>query len=422
MMKTTEKRGIRQSGAQVVTERLDISAMRNKLQASTPEEGAGLIQNMTASTEKAKQFRLDHDSDRLHWRTVRNIKHVQEAFEGAEVRLEIPTQTRAVLSSAFPAAISNMNFAMVNEAYLAVPTIGQELVSELDDVKEVSTIPDVVVHDNAVERKSEGEDYSEVGGGELKYQVLSKHNGRITRISQKLIDQNDIPGIVTRLDALGTIAAELIEELTIKLVFDKDGSATTPKEPYVFRDKGGPAAIYRTTGTGTFNRLPSTGNRYENNAFADESDLENARKRLTSMKNHRGKPLLIDRSQYRIVFPDALLDKVLRILHSEDVPASVGEHNRWGPLGQFKPLPITSPYIDDLINVSTWLFGAPQLQYVRKWGLRPEIITVTGMNPGNAGNYLNARIGYTSRIAWDVWVGARDYVYVVQNLDGSTAP
>ena len=36
--------------------------------------------------------------------------------------------------------------------------------------------------------------------------------------------------------------------------------------------------------------------------------------------------------------------------------------------------------------------------------------------------YLMSRVAYQARLAWDVDVGPADYVFVLQNLSGTTAP
>ena len=71
---------------------------------------------------------------------------------------------------------------------------------------------------------------------------------------------------------------------------------------------------------------------------------------------------------------------------------------------------------------SSDLLGAFMRQFVRKWKLRPEAIVLPGTADGAAQSFLDARIGYQARIAWDMEVGAIDYVYVVQSLAATTAP
>ncbi|MFA7098196.1 MAG: hypothetical protein WC383_17150, partial [Gammaproteobacteria bacterium] len=190
-------------------------------------------------------------------------------------------------------------------------------------------------------------------------------------------------------------------------------------EPYVYRPEGTGTALYSATANTPGTRAPS-GTRKESNAFADYTDLEAARQLLATMKNERGRRIAVPRSQIALLVPDALIDKVARVLNSEMTPGVENEVSSWGPRGMFH-VPIervySSPKLDDL-SASAWYYGAFRRQFVRKWKMRYEIVTL-GMDTQA---YLNSQIAFQARIAWDCEVGATDYVYVVQNLSGTTAP
>jgi len=111
---------------------------------------------------------------------------------------------------------------------------------------------------------------------------------------------------------------------------------------------------------------------------------------------------------------------VNRIFNSEYTPGVKNQINVYGPSGQWWIPPerrITTPMLDDLSS-SAWYLGNFKRQFVRKWKLEFEYVTLGT----NTQAYLNSRIAFQARIAWDVEVGAVDYVYCVQNLSGTTAP
>ena len=358
------------------------------------------------------------DSGELSWSSIRDIKRLYNALGDVDVTttIEIAGQQRAVTTSAFPLLTGGLTIAAINEAYEGVPTIGQELVTEMEDNKRNTVIAGITSDNPAVDGVKEGDDYPEIGASEEKFEVRSKRNGRRLSITAEMIEENDIANIVSRINALGEIAAETIEEQTLRRVFDIDGSATSPAEPYVLHFEGAAASLYSVTANTPGTRAPS-GTRINSNALVDTTDLETARARLASMKNSRGKRIAIPMSQCQIVVPDALAGTAMKILNSELEPSVENEINNWGPRGAYRPMLLTSPKIDDL-STTVWYLGNFKKQFVRKWKLRFEYVSL-----GNSTeSYLRSRLAAQFRIGWDCEIGARDYVYVVQNLSATTAP
>ena len=104
-----------------------------------------------------------------------------------------------------------------------------------------------------------------------------------------------------------------------------------------------------------------------------------------------------------------------KILNSELVPGVENEVSNWGPRGQYRPKLLSSPKLDD-ISTTAWYLGAFRRQFIRKWKLRFEYVTLSG----DTKDFLERRIAFQARIGWDVEIGATDYVYVVQNLSSTT--
>ena len=336
------------------------------------------------------------------------------------VRMDVANiGTRTIDAAAFPILTGTLVISAINEAYQAVPTIGQELVTEIDDPKKVTTIAAIHEDDNAVEEVKELETFPEVGVNEEKVEIRHKRNGRILTISMEAIEENEVANIVQRVNKLGEICSDWIEEQTLKRVTDYDGSAASSAEPYVYRPNGTGTALFSATANTPGTRAPS-GTCVQNNAFVDETDLEAARVRMASMKNNRGKRITIPQSEIKLLVPDAIIGKVLKVANSEYVPGVMNEVSNWGPKGKWR-IPtdriVSSPKLDDLSS-SAWYYGAPQRQFMRKWKLRMEYVTLGA----DTESYLKRRVAFQARIAWDVEIGATDYVYWLQCLAAATFP
>lgn len=358
------------------------------------------------------------ESGALRWEKVHDLRALLNRTMDLQIpcRVQIAGEERAIMSSAFPLLAGGMTVAGINEAYQAVPTIGQELVTEMDSNKKIVEVAGITSLDSQIDRVDEGKDFPEIGAGEEKFEIRSKRNGRRLSITAEAIEENDVAGIVQRINALAEIAAEHIEELTLSRVCDQYGSATSPAEPYVLRPNGAGAALYQTGAT-TLTRLHSSGNRYTTNVLADETDLDNARLRLGGMKNSLGKRINIPMSQCVLLVPNALEGTAMKIVNSILTPGVENEYNAWGPSGAYRPRLLSSPKLDD-ISTTVWYLGDFRRQFRRKWKLRFEYVTL-GMTTES---FLMSRIAFQARLAWDCEVGAVDYVYVIQNLSATAAP
>lgn len=316
---------------------------------------------------------------------------------------------RSIMASAFPLFTGNLVVAAINMAYEAVPTIGEELVEDMEDSKRVTIIGSIHSLDTKVDSVKEADDFPEIGATAEKYEIRNKRNGRKLRITMEAIEENNIADIVNRVNALGEIAADAVEEQTLDRVTDRYGSAGSPAEPYVFRPDGVGTQLYNATANSPGERAPN-GTRKATNALVDETDLEFARAILASMRNSRGKRIVIPMSRCLLVVPDALVGKASKILNSELVPGTENEINNWGPRGRYQPKLVSSPKLDD-ISTSDWYLGDFKRQFRRKWKLKFEYVTLAGDQQA----FLDRRIAFQARVGWDVEVGAVDYVNVCQS-------
>lgn len=353
----------------------------------------------------------------MRWRDVRNLLHTFRTLADIQIPVQVDVlgQQRAIMASAFPLLCGGLTVAGVNDAYEAVPSIGQDLVTDLDDNKKTTSLAQITSQDLGKDRTDEGHDFPEVMAGDGKFVIGSKRNGRRISVTAEAIEENDIANIAQRVDALGEIMGEFIEEQTLQRVCDLHGSASSAAEPYVLHNPTG-TQLYNATANYPGTQAPS-GTRVNNNALVDETDLENARLVLAAMKNTRGKRIAIPINRCTLLVPDALAGTALKILGSEMVSGVANELNNWGTRGQYRPRFRSSPKLDD-ISTTAWYLGWFEKQFVRKWKLRMEYVTLAG----DTESFLRSRVAFQARVAWDCEIGARDYVYVVQSLSASTAP
>jgi hypothetical protein len=121
-----------------------------------------------------------------------------------------------------------------------------------------------------------------------------------------------------------------------------------------------------------------------------------------------------------LLVPYTLSGVAAKILGSELVPGVVNEIANYGPRGPWAmPMTrmLTSNLLDDL-STSAWYLGAFKKQFIRKTKADLELVTLGQ----NTQAYLDSEVAFQARASEDVEVGATDYVYVVQNLSGSSAP
>jgi hypothetical protein len=349
-----------------------------------------------------------------------NIKRFWGALAGVQVPVVMPDAAgykRSITASVFPILSGNVMIKSINDQYEAIPTIGEQLVTDFDDDKKVTTMVSLHNLDNNVEEVKETGDFPEIGATEESVEIRHKKNGRKLSISAEMIRENDSANIIERVNALSQIASDWIEEQTLERVTDHHGSASSAAAPYVYNPAGTGTALFSATANTPGTRAPS-GTRINSNPIVDESDFENARIRLNSMLNARGKRIAIPTSERVLLVPDAVLPTALTIMNSTYVPGVENELSNWGPQGRFKIATIiSSPKLDDL-STSAWYYGAPKKQFRRKWKMRLEYVTLGQDTQA----YLNAQIAFQARIAWDVEIGALDYVYWIQNLSATTAP
>lgn len=366
----------------------------------------------------AKTIQTAFDEGKFSWSDVRDLKATYLALRdvNVEVLADDLGGQRAITASAFPVLAAGLTVAGFNQAYDAVPTVGQDLVTEMEDNKRRTTLAAVHTLDTQTDRVDETQDFPEVGAGQEKYDILSKRNGRRLSITAETIEENDVANIVQRVNKLGEIAGEIVEKQTLRRVCDIDGSATSAAEPYVLHLNGSGRSLYTTTMT-YLTRAHASGTRVTTNSLVDDTDLEAARVRLAGMKNERGERILIPMASCVLLVPDALQNVAWRILNSLNNPGVEEEKNPWGPQGIYRPRIVSSPKLDDL-STTAWYLGDFRKQFVRKWKLRLEYVTMGTETE----SFLRSRIAFQARIAWDCEIGAVDYVYVVQSIAATTAP
>ncbi len=99
-----------------------------------------------------------------------------------------------------------------------------------------------------------------------------------------------------------------------------------------------------------------------------------------------------------------------KIRFSEMTPGTANERNPWGTLGLWQPKIVSSPVVDT-VSTSTWYLGDP----VKQFWLKRAFGIETAFQGADSDAGFERDIVMRFRVAFDVEVGAVDYVYFVQN-------
>src|SRR3990167_1021492 len=328
-------------------------------------------------------------------------------------------QRATVTTSALALLTSTMALADVDQGYEGVPTIVEELVTELDDNHANTEIGAALDFGHAIGAEEpkplkETEAYRDVGAGEDRFTAITFRDGYKRSFSQVSIER--MPGrVFAELSDLGAGAREVMERFGIGLLMDYWGSRGTNPRFHVLNLNRAAVSLYTTTANSPGTRAPS-GTRINNNRLDDATDLSALRTRLVAMRNSRNMPIM--NWPEVIVVPDAAWERAWAALESENTPGVFNEVNFYGPRGPRRTQLISSPMID-LFTTTTWWGGRPKRQFVRKWAQRPEVSVHGG---ADTAAYTETRQGLLVRIGWDMLVFARDYVYMVECLDATTPP
>lgn len=362
------------------------------------------------------------DAGKLKFTDFSDLKELYRALAGVNVNVMLPDPTgfqRAISTAAFPILTGTTVIKAINDAYLSWETVGQNLVTEMDDPKKVTTVALIHNQDKDQDEVKEAEQFPEVSSTEESVQIRHNKNGRKLTMTKETITENDVGNFARRINALGIIAAKIVENLTLKRVTDHDGSAASPGEKYAYRPEGTGTALYSSSANTPGTRAPS-GNRLTSTAFVDETDLDAAINLLYSMKDSTGEFIDIPWSSVYLLAPFELRNRIFKVLNSEYVPGIENEVSNYGSRGMYnipRERVIISKRLSDL-STSAWYLGAFKEQFIRKWKMRFEYVSLGQSTQA----YLDSQIVAQYRVAFDCEVGATDYVYCVQCLSASTAP
>lgn len=334
--------------------------------------------------------------------TIGSIGSMRGLFQAlhdvmVETHAEIGGAQIRTTTSAFPLAMGSLMVAALNDAYASVPSVMDELVTDMDSNKKFTHIAKIhhEVHD-AIDVK-EGDDFPLIGAGESFAVIGHRRRGFRWKLTQEALDEDDVGATAMFLAEAGEYASELNEERGLDKVTDRNSD--------VYRPNGAAVALFSATADTPGPQTPN-GTMVTGNVLVDDSDLENVRALLVSQRNTRGRRISLPlNSEGVILAPDALAPKLSKLTGSEMIPGNENELNPWGPRGSYQPRTITTPKLDDL-STTDFFMGFPKRIFVRKWKLRVETVTVVR----DPVEYLRSRSAFEARVAWDMEIGARDYV------------
>ena len=382
------------------------------LRAMVESDGPGFVNAVRASV----------DGGQLKLADLCNLRDLYQHLADVEVKYDSVAGMglkRSVTTSAFPILLGSTMVAALTAEYEAIETIGQMLVTEMADTRKLTTVARIAALDNNVDEVKEAENFPEIGAVEDYVTITHRKNGRKLTVTKEMVTENDLPGVIQRVNKVAEFLVYVKEMLTLKRVTDYTGSKASPVAPYAYKPLGSGTALYSATANTPGTRAPS-GTRIETNALVDETDLDNARLVLAAMKDDNGRRIPIRWSRVMLLVPYTLVGVASKIIGSEYVPGVENEIANYGMRGMFtlpKERVLTTNMLDDL-STSAWYLGDFKSQFMRKTKASLELVTL-GMNTQE---YLDRDIAFQARASEDVEVGAVDYTYVVQNLAAATAP
>lgn len=306
--------------------------------------------------------------------------------------VEIRTTT-----SAFPLAMGSLMVAALNDSYAAVPSVMDELVTDMESNKKFTHIAKLQHQVHGAIDVAEGADFPLISAGESFHVIGNKRRGFRWRVTQETLDEDDVGVTDMFLRDAGEYAAELNEERGLDKVTDQFSD--------VYRPNGAATALFSSTANTPGTQAP-TGTMVASNAIVDASNLERMRAVLVAQTNTRGRRIGVPlNSEGILLVPDALAGVVSTITGSENTPGEDNAKNPWGPKGLYQPRVLSTPKLDDLSTSQAYM-GFPKRIFIRKWKLRVETVSVIR----DQLEFLRNRCAYEARVAWDMEIGARDYV------------
>jgi len=380
---------------------------------------AGLRQVAKDSPENFAVALDDGIKQGLRLGSVTSMRSLYRALADVAVKvekIEADGNTRAIMTSAFPVLMGNLMLAEINEALAAIPDATAELVRDVPTSKKVNIFAGILTDNPKIDRVDEPDVFPEIGAGAETYTILTKRDGRKIAITKDAIEESNVADLVMKLNALAEFMRYSVMRSTLRAVCDVFGSQSSPAAPYALTLNNTGTQLYTTTANNPGTRAPS-GTRVTSNSLSTTTNLEAARVRLNTFLNGNGHKGFLPLSGCKLLDQDALLPTALKIQGSLMEPGVENEMNPWGPQGEFRPRLVSTPLLDE-ISTTAWYLGDFQRQFVRAWKLQMEYVELGESTQA----FLDRRIAFQARIAWDVGIGAVDYARVVQNLSGTTAP
>jgi hypothetical protein len=248
-------------------------------------------------------------------RSVKDLKATFRAFHDIPVKTQVeivPGIRSSVTTSAFPLLMGSLVVDEINRAYEEVPTIGSQLVRDMESNKKFAHVVKIVNNVGQELTTPEGTEFPMISAGEQFAVIGNKRKGFQLAITQETLEENDVGNFLALVDQGGQFAAELIEEQTLSRVSDQNGSNGSPIEPYVFRPGGTATAMYSTTANLANQQTPS-GTRINSNPLTSVVNLDACRLVLAAMQNTRSRRIGIPMSEQLVLVPNALLSVILTI-------------------------------------------------------------------------------------------------------------
>lgn len=326
--------------------------------------------------------------------TEASIKEIYDFCEEVDVT-EFPTLTGTLVEK------------QVMEAFNNVERIGRDLVSEFPSRHQVSRIPGAEITSTMSDLEP-GEPYKhDANIAESYITIEGKKRGDILDISEEaiLFDQT---GLVMREASRFGEQAAMDEEK--KILFTIQDASVGGVNYYAWYPSGSRLALYTGTVAGTAHAYSNV----MDDALEHWTDLDNANKLFTAMRNAQGDPIII--SPKTLLVPKALEVTGMRLMNNALLPAArIGTARIGDSPMEANPFSrrydVKSSAFLDMVSTAYWYLGDFKKQFVLKV-VYPLQVLVRKDKYNDAAWERDVLASY--KVRYYTQPGAVDYKYVVR--------
>lgn len=367
---------------------------------------------------------IDPADEQGSWRKIaEEVKFVDhEGLQPHQINARVFTESNAaVRSQAFATLTSTLISSKMIEAYEAVPSVADTLMTVMPNQtlrnQRLAGLTHIAAPDSEV---LEGHPYPETDFSEKYVTTSETKRGTILRLTEELMIFDQTGECYRRASMLGMSLKNEMERRKIRLLIDADAGSSV----YVYRPQGTGETLYNTDAS-NLNYIGSGGLTGFNSASAlvDWTDLDHVRKfRATKVTDDRidgtARPIGGINSNLTLLVPESLRSTANTIVYPTQVgyePSSSGgiQFNYAQPVAGFVTRVVSSPFVDE-VNADDYYIGDFNRQFVwtEIWPLR------TAVQGRDSESAFNQDVIFSIKASQYGGLSAVDSIYVTK-IDGA---